>query len=115
VSLQRKIKLRKVRRKFRTKNKINQPVRVSVFRSLNNIYAQLIDDAQEKTLVSFSSLQVKNQKGDKKEVARLVGVELAKQAIGKGINQAVFDRGGFKYHGRVQALAEGLREGGLQV
>lgn len=115
MSVERKIKLRNKRRKLRSKKNINYHVRVSVFRSLTNIYAQLIDDEQQKTLASYSSLQVKNASGDKKAVAHLVGLELAKLAKDKGVERAVFDRGGFKYHGRVQSLVEGLREGGLQI
>jgi large subunit ribosomal protein L18 len=88
--------------------------RISVFRSLKHIYAQLIDDSQHKTLASCSSFDVET-KGDKKAVARSVGVELAARAKSKGVEQAVLDRGGFLYHGRVKALAEGLREGGLKI
>ncbi|EKE05167.1 MAG: 50S ribosomal protein L18P [uncultured bacterium] len=89
--------------------------RVSVFRSLKYIYAQVIDDINSTTLVSCSSLELKNLKGDKKAIANAVGKELAKRAQEKGITTAVFDRGSFLYHGRVKALAEGLREGGLNI
>lgn len=89
--------------------------RVSVFRSLNNTYAQLIDDVAQKTIVSCSSLSLQNESGDKRSVARQVGVELAKKALAMGYNAVLFDRGRYLYHGRVQALAEGLREGGLKV
>ena len=93
--------------------------RVSVFRSLNQIYAQLIDDKQQHTLVSCSSLELSKGKkklsGDKKEIAHAVGVELAKRSVKKGIEKAVFDRGCYLYHGRVKSLAEGLREGGLKI
>lgn len=89
-------------------------LRVSVFRSAKHIYAQVIDDSQQKTLVSFSSLNLNEAKGDKKSVAQVVGKELAKLALQQGIKEVVFDRGSFLYHGRVKALAEGLREGGLQ-
>lgn len=119
VSIKRKIAAQKKRRKLRVASRIKQGkverVRVSVFRSLKNIYAQLIDDAAGKTIVSSSSLALQGIKGDKKAIAHAVGLELAKQAKEKSISTAVFDRGRFLYHGRVQALAEGLREGGLQI
>ncbi len=86
--------------------------RLSVFRSLTNIYAQLIDDKNGKILVSTSSL--KNKKGKGAELAKQVGLELAKKAAEKKIKSCVFDRGGYLYHGRIKALADGAREGGLQ-
>ncbi|MFQ5873036.1 MAG: 50S ribosomal protein L18 [Dehalococcoidia bacterium] len=91
--------------------------RLSVFRSLTHIYAQLIDDGQGHTLASASSLDpsvVKEAKGKtKRETARLVGVLISSRASEKGIKKVVFDRGGYRYFGRVQALAEAAREGGL--
>lgn len=89
--------------------------RVSVFRSLKNIYAQLIDDAQQKTLASWSTLECKDLKGDKKSVAHAIGLKLAEKAKKTGITTVVFDRGIYLYHGRVKALAEGLREGGIKI
>ena len=92
--------------------------RLSVYRSLDNIYAQIIDDTTGKTLVSVSSLakdakdDVKSAKG-KINKSKLIGNILAKKALEKEIKQVVFDRGGFRYHGRVKALADGAREGGL--
>lgn len=86
--------------------------RLSVFRANQHIYGQLIDDLQGKTLLSGSSLEVK-AKGNKSEIAKEVGRLLAKKALEKGIKAVVFDRGGFAYHGRVKALAEGAREAGL--
>lgn len=119
VSIKRKVAAQKKRRKLRVASRIKQgkseQIRVSVFRSLKNIYAQLIDDSSGKTIVSSSSIVLQNTKGDKKAIARVVGLELAKQAKEKNISTAIFDRGRFLYHGRVQALAEGLREGGLQI
>jgi len=116
VSILRRIKQRAKRRALRVRKKIKAEVpRVSVFRSLSNISAQIIDDNAHATLVSCSSLELKNLKGDKKAVAKQVGQELAKKAQEKGITEAVFDRGRFLYHGRVKALAEGLREGGLKI
>lgn len=89
--------------------------RVSVHRTLQNIYAQIIDDSNHKTVVSFSSQQLENAQGDKKAIARLVGIELAKRAKEQNVTMVVFDRGRFLYHGRVKALADGLREGGLTL
>jgi large subunit ribosomal protein L18 len=91
--------------------------RLAVFRSLNHIYAQVIDDIQGNTLVAASSLEPgmkKDGEGTKTDRAGLVGELLAKRAAEKGINEVSFDRGGFKYHGRVKALAEGARKGGLK-
>lgn len=88
--------------------------RLSVFRSAKHIYAQLIDDVNGVTLVSASSLALKATDGGNKEGAKRVGEELAKAAVGKGIETVVFDRGGYLYHGRVKELADGAREGGLK-
>ena len=119
MSVERKIKKQKQRRAFRVRNGIKRHSslhRVSVFKSLQYIYAQLIDDNGQKTLVSCSSLELKDSvSGDKKTVAHHVGRELAKRAKSLGIEAAVFDRGCFLYHGRIKALAEGLREGGLKI
>ena len=93
------------RRKFRVRNRIKRTgrLRLSVFRSLKHIYAQIIDDEKGVTLVSASSLALK-----------LKGRALAEKALALGIKQVAFDRGPYKYHGRVKALAEGAREGGLE-
>ena len=118
MSLQKKIKNRARRRVLRVRGRIKQNStlpRVSVFRSLNHIYAQIIDDNARTTLLSCSSLELSNLSGDKKAIARSVGLELAQRAKGKGINAAVLDRGGYLYHGRVKSLAEGLREGGITI
>ena len=88
--------------------------RLNVFRSEANIYAQVIDDVNGVTLVSASSLDKSFEgKGGNIEAARKVGQMVAERAKAKGIDTVVFDRGGYVYHGRVQALAEGAREGGL--
>ena len=91
--------------------------RLNVYRSLSNIYAQIIDDTTGKTLVSASSLdkEIKEQLtyGGNKAAAKEVGILVAKRALDAGIKAVVFDRGGYLYHGRVAALAEGAREGGL--
>lgn len=88
--------------------------RLCVFRSLNNIYAQVIDDVNGTTLVSASSLELKDTYGGNKEAAKEVGKLLAKKAADKNIKEVVFDRGGYVYHGRVAELAAGAREGGLE-
>lgn len=89
--------------------------RLNVFRSTNNIYAQLIDDVKGVTLASASTLDKEIEgKGGNKEAAKKVGELIAKRAADKGISQVVFDRGGYIYHGRVKELAEGARQGGLK-
>ena len=88
--------------------------RLNVFRSNANIQAQIIDDVAGNTLVACSSMQLKLENGGNVEAAKKVGEELAKRALDKGIENVVFDRGGFLYHGRVQELADGAREGGLK-
>jgi len=108
----------RLRRHKRIRAKISgnpETPRLCVFRSLSNIYAQVIDDVNGKTLVSASSLE-KEVAGDgtKKEIAREVGKLLGKRAVEAGIESVVFDRGGYAYHGRVQELADGAREGGLK-
>lgn len=88
--------------------------RLDVFRSSKHIYAQIIDDTKGVTLVAASSMDKEFEgTGSNKEAARKVGQLVAKKAADKGIKDVVFDRGGYLYHGRVQELAEGAREGGL--
>ena len=91
--------------------------RLNVYRSLENIYAQVIDDVTGNTLVSASTVdkELRSQLAplSKTDQAKAVGKAVAERALAKGINQVVFDRGGFPYHGRVKALADGSREGGL--
>lgn len=101
--------------RVRSKTRHAGKTRVSIFRSSSHMYAQLIDDTKNKTLASCSSVELKNLEGSKKEVAHAIGKELAKRALKAGVEEAVFDRGPFLYHGRVAALAEGLREGGLRI
>ena len=106
---------KRVRRKITGTTQIQ---RLCVFRSSNNIYAQIIDDANRVTLTAASSLdaEVKGavNHGGNKEAAKMVGEMIAKRAIEKGITEVVFDRGGYLYHGRVQVLAEAAREAGLK-
>jgi large subunit ribosomal protein L18 len=117
VSLERKIKQRTQRRLMRVRQHVKKGElpRISVFRSLKHIYAQIIDDNASKTLISCSSKELKELTGDKKAVAQAVGKELAARAIKQGILKAAFDRGPFLFHGRVKALAEGVKEGGLII
>ena len=96
--------------------------RLAVFRSARHIYAQVIDDLQQRTLVSTSDVALAGKKaepgskaeGDKKVRAKKVGAAIAKKCLEKGIDKVVFDRAGYKYHGRVSALADGAREAGLK-
>ncbi len=92
--------------------------RLSVYRSLNHVYAQLIDDSQGKTIVAASTLDKEfgSQQGHKGNVstAKKVGELIAARALQKGLKKVVFDRGGYMYHGRVKALADGAREAGLE-
>ncbi|MQG18457.1 MAG: 50S ribosomal protein L18 [SAR202 cluster bacterium] len=111
----------RVNRKIRVRKKItgsSDRPRLSVFRSLKHIYAQIIDDSKGMTLASSSSIDSDLKSDltdkDKSEVSNVVGKALAQKASKDGISQVVFDRSGFKYHGRVKALAEGAREGGLK-
>lgn len=112
---------KKTRRKRRVSANIKgtkEKPRISVYRSNKYIYCQVIDDFERKTLASFSSLILRKKKKIKKkklEEAKLVGEELAKILKNMGINQGVFDRSIYKYHGRVKAIAEGLREGGIKI
>ncbi len=105
--------------KFRIRKKINGVAarpRLSVFRSNADIYAQLINDESGATIASVSSLDkdIKAQKVTKTEKSKLVGNAIARKATELGLTAVVFDRGGYIYHGRVKAVAEGAREGGLQ-
>lgn len=106
------------RRAFRTRRSIRRPVdtgrlRLSVFRSARYIYAQVIDDANGVTVAEANSKTLALS-GDKTEQAKAVGKELAQRAQAAGVKRVVFDRGPYKYHGRVKALADGAREGGLE-
>lgn len=104
-----------IRRKLRARRKVRiaagERPRLSVFRSSKHIYAQIIDDKNGTTLAAASSAVVKA--GTKTDTAAAVGKALAEAASAKGVKQVVFDRGQYKYHGRVKALADAAREGGL--
>jgi large subunit ribosomal protein L18 len=105
------------RRKLRIRNKVSgtsERPRLTVFRSAKHIYAQVIDDTTGKTLVSTSTTTKGfGVDGDKTAEAKAIGIAIAKAAVEQGIEKVVFDRNGYIYHGRVKALADGAREGGL--
>ncbi|MCG8577276.1 MAG: 50S ribosomal protein L18 [Flavobacteriales bacterium] len=113
---------KKVEKRAKIKRRIRKNVfgtsdkpRLSVFRSNKQIYAQIIDDVKGVTIVSSSSYNNKTVEGKaKSEVATIVGKELAEKAVKAGVEKVVFDRNGYQYHGRVKALADGAREGGLK-
>ncbi|HEX3934943.1 MAG TPA: 50S ribosomal protein L18 [Puia sp.] len=110
--------LRREKIKFRVRKKIIGTAarpRLSIFRSNTDIYVQLIDDDSAKTLASASSKEksIVAQKVTKSEKSKLVGAAIARKAVELGVKDVVFDRGGYLYHGRVKAVADGAREGGL--
>jgi large subunit ribosomal protein L18 len=88
--------------------------RLNVYRSLNHIYVQVIDDQKGETLASVSTLGLKLKTGGNVAAAKEIGKAIAEKATAKGIKKVVFDRGGFLYHGRIKALADAAREGGLE-
>lgn len=107
----------RVRKHARVRAKISGTAecpRLCVFRSNKNIEAQVIDDVKKVTLVASSSEQLKLANGNNVEGAKLVGEDIAKKCLAKGIKKVVFDRGGYIYHGRVEALANAARESGLK-
>ena len=110
----------KTKRKFRNRKKLKKvsinKLRICVSKSLNNLSAQIIDDVQKKTLVSVSSIEkeIKAKKIKKMEKSNLIGEILAKRAKEKNISEVYFDRGSYRYHGRVKAFAETLRKNGLK-
>ena len=110
----------KIKRKLRNRKKLKKVnvnrYRISVSKSLNNLFAQIIDDKQKKTLFSDSSIEkeVKKNKIKKIEKSSLIGEILAKRAKEKNINEVYFDRGQYKYHGRIKVFAETLRKNGLK-
>lgn len=121
--MDKKIKNRKLFRRMRIRHRIRKILagtqerpRMSVFRSNKHIYVQLIDDSSGKTMLSATSRipEIETAKITKIEQARLVGKQIAEKAKETGIEEVVFDRGGYLYHGRVKSLAEAAREGGLK-
>ena len=119
MALGNKEKRYKIKKRVRKKIRgTGEKPRMSVFRSNSHIYVQFIDDEQGKTLLSFSSrnkeVAEKSEEANKSAQAELVGQHAAKKSLEKGINQVVFDRNGYRYHGRVRKLAEGARKEGLK-
>ena len=112
----RRVRHRRVRTKVR--GTVERP-RMAVFRSLRHIYAQVIDDTTGVTIAAASSQdgEVRKERdgNPKSEVSKLVGTLIAQRALASGVSQVVFDRGGYKYHGRAKALADAAREGGLKL
>lgn len=120
MSISKKNNIRIDRKKQRVRQKIKlanlDRLRISVFRSINHIYAQAIDDATHHTLAACSSVELKDISGTKKQVAFEIGKELAKRLLSidqKYSDKVVFDRGQYQYHGRIAEVAAGLRDGGL--
>ncbi len=116
-----KFKSARIARRFRTKRSIRRKIhgtaerpRLTVFRSNRNIYAQLIDDDARCTLVAASTLDQGHEADSPVNAGSVVGERLASRASERGISKAVFDRNGYRYHGRVRSLAEGARKGGLE-
>ncbi|MCL5970645.1 MAG: 50S ribosomal protein L18 [Patescibacteria group bacterium] len=109
-------KTREQRRKIRVRSKVkgtsDQP-RLSVFKSSKFIYAQIIDDKKGETILGVSEKHLEGKEGQKTNRAKSLGILLAKKALDRKIKKVVFDKGSYAYHGRVKALAEGAREGGL--
>lgn len=108
--------LRRKRIKMRIRKRLNgtsERPRLSVFRSNKEIYAQIIDDSNEKTITSTSSIKISKEGKTKSDIAKEVGQNIANLAKEAGVNTVVFDRSGYLFHGRVKALAEGARENGL--
>jgi len=105
---------RKQRVRYKTK-KVSNRKRLTVFRSNNHLYVQLIDDISGKTLAASSSVEksIKDKKLSRKEVAEMIGKDIAQKIISKGINKVAFDRGKYKYHGLVKIIAESARVEGL--
>ena len=120
------IKKSRIRRRLQIKVRISKKIRgtterprLTVYRSLHHLYAQVVDDTQAKVLAASSSLtkdvrdELKAVKG-KKEIAKRVGISVAKKALGQNVKKVVFDRNGYLYHGIVKSLADGAREAGLE-
>ena len=115
-------KERRIRRKMRVRKKVSgspERYRMTVYRSLKHIYAQIIDDTQNSTLVSACTVEKEaisamSNEGTKSDSSKIVGALIAKRALEKNITSVAFDRNGYIYHGRVKALADAAREAGLQ-
>jgi len=121
MNLMKQKRAKQLRRHLRVRGKISgtpERPRLAIFRTLNHIYAQIIDDVAGKTLASTSTLVAANRtklaKASNTEQSKAIGLDIAARAKAAGITKVVFDRGGFRYHGRVKALADGAREAGLR-
>jgi large subunit ribosomal protein L18 len=119
MKLQKRITIRKDRRLYRVRNKVRASgrPRLTVFRSNKHIYAQIIDDREGRTIVSASTVEPSQRGGDvngnTRQAAAAIGKLVAERALERGIKEVAFDRGAYRYHGRVQALADAAREAGL--
>jgi len=109
-----KTEIRQKRNRAKLKRVNTDKPRLTVFRSAKNIYAQLIDDSKRTTIASASSKEKSIEKNNKTELSKIVGKLIAERSIAKGIKEVYFDRGSYKYHGRVKSLAEAARSGGLK-
>lgn len=111
-------KLNRIKRKIRVRGKIrgtDEMPRLSVFRSNKYMYAQVVNDDKGQTIVAISEKQLEKKENlNKTDKSKELGILIAKQAIAKKVKKVVFDKSGYAYHGRVKAIAEGAREGGLQ-
>lgn len=120
MSIQLTLQKRKTRRTHRVRNHLklvnrSGKLRVSVFRSNKDVYVQIVDDAAHKTILCHNSASLTSKDGDKVAQAKQVGLELGKRAVEQGVGPVYFDRGSYRYHGRVKAIADGLRESGVQL
>ena len=106
--------IRQKRNRSKLKRVNTDKPRLTVFRSAKNIYAQLIDDSKRVTITSASSKEKNIEKNNKTELSKIVGKLIAERSIAKGVKEVYFDRGSYKYHGRVKSLAEAARTGGLK-
>jgi large subunit ribosomal protein L18 len=121
ASIAKKRREARLRRHRRVRKKVfgtTERPRLNVFRSLSNIYVQIIDDEKGHTLVSASTIELDAQEAiegkNKSEAAKIIGKLVGERAVAAGVTEVVFDRGGYRYQGRVKALADGAREGGLK-
>ena len=106
--------IRQKRNRSKLKRVSTDKPRLTLFRSAKNIYAQLIDDSNRVTIASASSKEKNIEKNNKTELSKIVGKLIAERSIAKGVKEVYFDRGSYKYHGRVKSLAEAARTGGLK-
>ncbi len=106
--------IRQKRNRSKLKRVSTDKPRLTVFRSAKNIYAQLIDDSKRVTIASASSKEKNIEKNNKTELSKIVGKLIAERSIAKGVKEVYFDRGSYKYHGRVKSLADAARTGGLK-